>query len=267
MGEHIRRNGKWSNKDSIIISIITLKYLNKWYPEVYTGIKDFDIATQGRFYDDFLNLPNAETILGGLELDAELVNIWKISGKTIIADLTTLKIQLQQIGYVNFKTIDFLKNADGTYYGNKLIYADPSVTAQSITSGSNNPVPDAELKLFEEVCSKNGTIGYTPVSTNQVAVDGVLGSKNTFVQFKSNTFSNMTTRLNGAYTSAKGAGYKGVHVYMEITDASSNVNSVLNKWANTAPYSTNKVINDGTISAITVKTNTGWVDLDLTLIK
>lgn len=56
---------------------IALKFLNKYYPEVYTGIKDFDNATQRQFFDDFLNFEGAEAYLGALELNPNTVKVWR----------------------------------------------------------------------------------------------------------------------------------------------------------------------------------------------
>ncbi|WP_435356915.1 hypothetical protein [Emticicia sp. SJ17W-69] len=221
----------------------------------------------GLLWDDAI-LSSLEADLGkstlkqALEGDLDLLYLWQTSKQTTLANLTILKNQLQKIGYSDFKTIDFLKNADGIYYGSKLIYADPSVTAEDIIKGSPN-----ELAFLEEICNRNNTKAYTPVSTKQAAIDGVLAFNNEFVQLKTNSYGNMIGYINDAYTSANNANIKGVHLYMEITDVNSSVSSVVSKWRTSAPSSNVKIINNGTISTITVKTNTGWVDLDLTLIK
>ena len=121
---------------------------------------------------------------------------------------------------------------------------------------------------MEAICNKYNTKAYTPVSTNARAVDGVLLLNKELIQLKTNTFSNMITRINSAYSSAKGINVTGVHIYMEISDSNSSITSVIGKWENATTFPGNGfIVNDGTISAITVKTNTGWVDLDLSLIK
>ncbi|GAB2617420.1 hypothetical protein GCM10027035_12180 [Emticicia sediminis] len=241
------------------------RYAN--YPNIQKLATHVLDELDGLLWDDAI-LSSLEADLGkstlkqALEGDLDLLYLWQTSKQTTLANLTLLKTQLQQIGYSDFKTIDFLKNADGTYYGSKLIYADPATIADVTIVNSPN-----ELAFLEEICNKYSTKAYTPVSTKQIAVDGVLELNNEFIQLKSIQFSDMIGYINKTYKSANTAGVKEVHLYIEIKDITSNVSSVVYNWKKSAPSTNVKMVNDGTISTITVKTNTGWVDLDLTLIK
>ncbi|AFK03008.1 hypothetical protein Emtol_1866 [Emticicia oligotrophica DSM 17448] len=200
------------------------------------------------------------TLKQALEGDLDLLYLWQTSKQTTLANLTLLKNQLQKIGYSDFKTIDFLKNADGTYYSNKLIYADPATTVEKINIGSPN-----ELAFLEDICNKYGTKAYTPVSTKQAAVDGILVIDSKFIQLKTTNSGKWITRINDAYASVNNVGLKNVNLFVEINDMT--VAQITYEWQRKTYQPFAKLKNDGTISKLTLKATDGWVDLDLTLLK